>query len=291
MSESSGHRRPRPRIAAAEREPAHGRHSVSVDRGFAILERFDGKRGSESLAEIATSVQLPRSSVHRYLQTLAVLGLVDQRGTPGRRYRLTPLAGSPGAVAIAATGLPEVAHQELAALRRKSGCTARIAVRAGLDALLVDQAASLAPGQRLLALDSRPGAKLTQPGCALRQALLARLDLDALTPELRRRGRAAHKDLAEVRERGVATQDDTKVCAIAVPIFVPGRDEAIAAIDLVGAAPQVTLAVLEAQLDQLRATAERLTAAIAELPWAQWRPYKRRASSGRANSAEQAGKR
>jgi IclR family pca regulon transcriptional regulator len=279
VSESSGHRRPRQRVAAAEREPAHGRHSVSVDRGFAILERFDGKRSSESLAEIATSVQLPRSSVHRYLQTLAVLGLVEQRGTPGRRYRLTPVAASPGAVAIAATGLPQVAHHELAALRRKSGCTARLAVRTRLDALLVDQAVSLAPGQQLPALDARPGTKLGEPACALRQALLAHLDLDALPTDLRRRGRAVHKDLARVRERGVATQDDANVCAIAMPIFVPGRDEAIAAIDLVGAAPQVTPAVLAAQLDQLRATAERLAPAIAELPWAQWRPYKRRTAS------------
>lgn len=286
MSESSGHRRPRPRVVAAEREPDHGRHSTSVDRGFAILERFDGKRSSESLAEIAASVQMPRSSVHRYLQTLAVLGVVEQRGTPGRRYRLTPAAAIPGAAAIAATGLPPIAQPELAALRRTSGCTARLAARAGLDALLVDQSVSLAPGQRLLALDARPGAKLGEPACALRQALLAQLDLDALPADLRRRGRAARKDLAEVRERGVATQDDANVCAIAVPIFVPGRDEAIAAIDLVGAAPQVTPAVLEAQLDRLRATAERLTPAIAELPWAQWRPRQYRAAS-----AEQAGKR
>lgn len=273
-------------MVAAEREPGHSRHSVSVDRGFAILERFDGKRSSESLAEIATSVQLPRSSVHRYLQTLAVLGLVEQRGTPGRRYRLTPVAASPGAAAIAATGLAEVAHAELAVLCRQSGCTTRLAARAGLDALLIDQAASLAPGQRLLALDARPGTKLSDPSCALRQALLARLDLDALPADLRRRGRAAHKDLAEVRERGVAVESDSEVCAIAVPVFVPGRDEAIAAIDLVGVAPQVAPADLEAQLGRLKATAERLAPAIAELPWAQWRPYRRRTAS-----AEQAGKR
>lgn len=257
-----------------------------MDRGLAILERFDGKRGSESMADIAASVQLPRSSVHRYLQTLAALGLVDQRGTPGRRYRLTPVAAGPGVAAIAATGLRAVAHRELAALRRKSGCTARLAVRAGLDALLVDQAVSLAPGQRLLALDARPGTKLTKPGCALRQALLARLDLDSLAPDLRRRGHSAQRDLAHVRERGVAIEDDAEACAIAVPIFVPGRDEAIAALDLVGARPQVTPAALQAELDHLRATAERLTPAIAELPWARWRPYRRRAAS-----AKQAGER
>lgn len=276
MSESSGHRRPRPRVPAAKREPGDSRHSVSVDRGFAILERFDGKRSSESVAEIATSVELPRSSVHRYLQTLAVLGLVEQRGTPRRRYRLTAVAAGPGAAAIGATGLQAVARDELAALRRKSGCTARVAIRAGLDALLVTQAVSLAPGQALLALDARPGTKLAGSRCALRQALLARLDLNALAPDLRRRARAAHKELAHVRDRGVAIEEGAQACAIAVPIFVPEKEEAIAAIDLVGTPPQVTPAALEAHLGALEAAAERLAPVIAELPWAQWRPYRRR---------------
>jgi IclR family pca regulon transcriptional regulator len=289
VSDSSGQRRPPRSTSAAERDPSYNRHSVSVDRGFAILERFNGQRGSESIADIAASVDLPRSSVHRYIQTLAVLGLVEQRGTPRRRYRLTAGAGAPGIVAMACTGLGAAARDELVALRRGSACTARLAIRLGLDALLVEQAVSFAPGQGMLALQARPGTRLRDARCALRQALLADLDLDALPQELQRAGRTAHAALAEVRKRRAAIEDGAgKVgpSAVAVPITLAEDSEAIAAIDLIGNAPEVTPAMLEAHLDKLQAAAQRLAPIIAELPWTQWRPYKRRASS-----AEQAGQR
>ncbi len=248
-----------------------------MDRGFAILERFSSTRASEGIADIAGSVDLPRSSVHRYLQTLSALGLVEQRGTPRRRYRLTALAADVGAVAIAATGLRALAHEELVALRRSSACTARLAIRLGLDALLVDQAISFAPGQGMLALDARSGTRLADSNCALRQALLAQLDLSDLPSDLRRKGRTARAALEQVRERGVAVQDragDTGACALAVPIALPDSGQAIAAIDLVASLP-VTLATLQEHLGALTATAQRLAPAIAQLPWAQWRPYRR----------------
>lgn len=249
-----------------------------MDRGFAILERFSSRRASEGIADISASVDLPRSSVHRYLQTLSALGLVEQRGTPRRRYRLTALVADVGTVAIAATGLRELAHEELVALRRNSTCTARLAIRLGLDALLVDQAISFAPGQGMLALDARPGTRLAEADCALRQALLAQLDLNDLPSELRRKGRSTRAALEQVRERGVALQGSTGTkgaYALAVPIALPGSDQAIAAIDLIGSPPQVTLATLRAHLDALTAAAQRLAPAIAQLPWVQWRPYRR----------------
>jgi DNA-binding IclR family transcriptional regulator len=249
-----------------------------VDRGFAILERFSGTRASEGIADIAASVDLPRSSVHRYLQTLSALGLVEQRGTPRRRYRLTALAADAGIVAIAATGLRALAHDELLALRRASSCTARLAIRIGLDALLIDQAVSFAPGQAMLALDARPGTRLAASDCTLRKVLLAWLDPDDLPSELRRKGRSAHASLDRVRERGAATQEDTDslgASAIAVPLRLPGSDRAIAAIDLIGAAPEITFADLQAHLGDMQAAAARLAPAIADLPWARWQPYRR----------------
>lgn len=278
MSGSSGQRRPQPRLSAQERTPEHGRHSVSVDRGCAILECFRSESGSESIAEIAETVKLPRSSVHRYLQTLAALGLVEQRGTPNRRYRLTATAGAAGIVAIASTGIRASAHPELIGLRRVSGCTARLAIRLRLDALLIDQAVSFASGQGMVALDTRPGARLSAPASALRQVLLANLDLEALPEELRDRGRLDHAELQRVRSDGFATQagGDAGTPAIAVPVRIDGQNEAIAAVDLIGQEPEVSLALLRRHLHDLQATAHRLAQPIADLQWAQWRPYRRR---------------
>jgi DNA-binding IclR family transcriptional regulator len=224
-------------------------------------------------------VKLPRSSVHRYLQTLAALGLVEQRGAPRRRYRLTATAGAAGIVAIASTGLRASAHPELVGLRRLSGCTARIAIRLRLDALLIDQAVSFAPGQGLAALNIRPGARICAPASALRQVLLANLNLEALPPELSDRARGAHAELQQVRLDGCATQAGSGAAgtsALAVPVHIDGQDEAIAAIDLIGQEPEVSLALLQRHLKDLQAAAARLAQPIADLRWAQWRPYRRR---------------
>lgn len=279
MADTAGRAR-RPRSATAGKlQPTDTRHSVSVDRGFAILERFSGERESESIAEIATAVGLPRSSVHRYLQTLSVLGLVEQRGMPRRRYRLTATAGNPGIAALRATGLQSVAHTELVSLRRTSGCTARLAVRVGLHALLVDQAPSFEPGQGHLALQIRPGARV--PGgehSALRQALQI-----PLTSELQPIGlphdAGAQQSRNGMVERGIAVEEGllaAGVCALAVPVCHPHTSEPIAAIDLLGQAPQITLRRLEANAEELQAVARRIAPAIADLPWSRWQPYRRR---------------
>jgi DNA-binding IclR family transcriptional regulator len=240
-----------------------------VDRGFAILERFSGERGSESIADISAAVRLPRSSVHRYLQTLAALGLVEQRGTPRRRYRLTASAATPGISAITATGVPGAARDELTALRRSTSCTARLAVRIELDALLVGQAPSLAEGQSMLARDLRPGARLSGEHSAIGRALLAHLRVDRLPPSLRQQGQRAYESLDGVREQGYATEHGEHAFAVAVPVQLE-TGETIAALDLVGCPPNVTLQSLAAHLDELRDTAARLAGEIGELPWTRW---------------------
>ncbi len=269
MSDSSGRSQRRESHARGKGELSYSRHSVSVDRGFAILERFSGERGSESIADISAAVRLPRSSVHRYLQTLAALGLVEQRGTPRRRYRLAASAAAPGISAIAATGVPGVAHDELTALRRSTSYTARLAVRIELDALLVGQAPSLAEGQSMFARDLRPGARLSGERSALGKVLLAHLRVDQLPPSLRQQGQHAHATLDGVREQGHATEHGEHAFAIAVPVQLE-TGETIAALDLVGCPPNVTLQLLAAHLDKLHDTAARLAREIGDLPWRGW---------------------
>jgi DNA-binding IclR family transcriptional regulator len=270
MSDSSGRsRRGESHRRRPAGEPSYSRHSVSVDRGFAILERFSGERGSESIADISAAVQLPRSSVHRYLQTLAALGLVEQRGTPRRRYRLTAGASAPGIVAIASTGLQSVARNELVALRRGTSCTARVAVRVELDALLIAHARSFAEGQAMLTCDVRPGARLQGEHNALGQVLLANLRVDQLPPNLRQQGQYAYAALAKVREQGYATQRDDRVCALAVPVLLE-TGETVAALDLIGCPPNVTPQLLHEHLAKMHDAAGRLAREIAELPWSTW---------------------
>lgn len=225
-----------------------------------MLSAFRPGRPSESAAEIADALAIDRTTVHRYLATLRALGYVDQRHT-SPRYRLQPAASQAGQVAIASTGLQGLAAARLTELRRATSCTVRLAVRIDLDALVVDLARSHAAGQGLLGVDTRPGARLPGWCTALGRALVAEVDVACLPPDLRTVAIRRSGRLDRVKHLGYAIEDEEhepSVCAIAAPIRA-ASGATVAAIDVVGAAPQVTLAILlESHLPRLRRAARQV---------------------------------
>lgn len=231
-----------------------------------MLRTFGAGRISEGVGELAAALAINRTTTHRYLATLRALGYVDQRHT-SPRYRLQPAAAEPGRVAIAATGLQGLARSELVRLSRATSCTVRLAVRIDLDALVVDQARSHAPGQGLLGVSTRPGARLPGYCTALGKALIADLDVSGLPADLQVAAarRKAHLDRA--RHLGYAIEDEEhepSVFAIAAP--VRGRSgRTLAAIDVIGAAPQVTLAtLLSKHVHRLQRTARQIGKIVEE---------------------------
>lgn len=70
------------------RRPLPG-YSSSLETGLEILGLLVESRGPASVAGIAERLELPRSTVHRYLSTLVRCGYATQEGVAGHRYRLT----------------------------------------------------------------------------------------------------------------------------------------------------------------------------------------------------------
>jgi len=253
---------------ASATAPLDARHGATLERGLAVLASFSGQRASESVADIADRLGLNRTTAHRYITTLQALGYLDQRLT-SPRYRLRPLAAEMGRAAIATIGLRQAAGQALTNLRRESSCTARLAVRLDLDALIIGQSPSRARGQGLLGLDTRPGARLPGYCTALGRALIADLDLGSLSAELQAPALRRKSELDRARHLGYAIEDEEHeagVFAIAVPVRARGG-ETVAAVDILGAAPEVSLATLvNEHLPLLRRAALQIGESIEELP-------------------------
>jgi len=70
----------------------------AVERSLAILTAFSPERSERSLEEISRSIELPKSTTHRLLQTLSTSGFVEPGRKPGA-YRLGLQAVAIGRIA------------------------------------------------------------------------------------------------------------------------------------------------------------------------------------------------
>lgn len=109
----------------------------ALHKHLRVLETFDAWRPFLTLAEIATSAGLPRSTAHRLVAELEREGLVER--LPDRTYRLGVrlwefASRTPGAV-----GLREIAHPWLAAVHARVREHIQLAVRRGTDVLYIDR--------------------------------------------------------------------------------------------------------------------------------------------------------
>jgi len=182
--------------------------SQVVKRAAAILRALEEHPQGRSVAETAGAVGLPRSSVHRLLKALEdehlVAGVSEEGG-----FRLGPalmhLASS------ANSWLVETVHPFLEELSRSLDETVDLAVQSGATVYFIDQVAA---AHRLQAV-SHTGLAFPAHCSANGKALLAELPddrvaalvdgtLSALTPNTITDMTALLKELAEVRESGVA---------------------------------------------------------------------------------------
>src|SRR5215210_8505461 len=73
--------------------------SQSLERGLSVLDAFAGMSATLGIAEIAREVGLNKSTTHRYVNTLTVLGYLHQ-DPESRKYRLGARAVEIGFAAL-----------------------------------------------------------------------------------------------------------------------------------------------------------------------------------------------
>jgi DNA-binding IclR family transcriptional regulator len=116
----------------SRREPYHGTQAVS--RAVSVLKVFESTNGGLTAAQIASKLELNRSTVHRLLSVLEAEGLIARdytyHGEPrNSAYRLGPTLVSLGGLALRQINLRAIALPHLRALAQKSGETVDLGAR------------------------------------------------------------------------------------------------------------------------------------------------------------------
>ncbi|HUZ98680.1 MAG TPA: IclR family transcriptional regulator [Gaiellaceae bacterium] len=159
--------------------------SQSLKRGLAILSAFRSGRPLLGVSELGRDVGLSRSTTHRYVATLAVLGYLQQDPAT-KKYRLGPRVIDLGFSAINSMELREIAAPHLRELSDETGYTVNMAILDDLDIVYVDRVRSAQPGQREIDLNLHVGARLPAYCTSLGKVLLAQLPAEERDERLRR---------------------------------------------------------------------------------------------------------
>lgn len=251
------------------------RYSQSVEWGLAVLECFTPKCPVLGIAEIADRLGMSRSTVHRYVITLAALGFLDQGAR--RKYRLSVSVTRLGMSALNSTDLCEHARPYLEALCWRTSYTVSLAVLDGPELLCVDCARSFRRRQYMVGLNLRPGSRLPVYCTSMGKVLLANL------PESERREviggmtlaprgpnsitskKALHAELEHVLVEGMAVNDEelrVGVISIAAPVRDESRD-VVAAVDVVAHSSMISVEEMASQLQAyLLATVDEISARL-----------------------------
>jgi IclR family transcriptional regulator, pca regulon regulatory protein len=254
---------------------AEPRYSQSLERGLAILSCFTPKRPVLGIADIADELGMSRSTTHRYVTTLLLLGYLEQGAS--RKYRLGLRVTDLGISALNSMGLREHAQPYLEELRRRTSYTVSLAVLDGPEIIYVDRARSFRRGQGQDALDVRTGSRLPAYCTAMGKLLLADLpepdqhELLASTkltkqgPNTIKSKKALREELDEVREANFAV-DDEELAKDLYSIAAPVRNEArrvAAAVDISVPSSIISLGELvDALGPHLVSTADRISARL-----------------------------
>lgn len=169
--------KPAPRVPAQAAKkkpsPAAPRETVSaLDRGLALLHCFDAGQRALGASELARLTGIPRPSVIRLAATLVAHRLL--RVEPGgERYQLGAGVVSLAQQFLAGLDLRGSARAPMQALAERTGGSVYLALRDGLEMVLVEACRSPAT---MLAARLDVGSRVPLPNSALGRAYLGALD-------------------------------------------------------------------------------------------------------------------
>ncbi|MFC5639062.1 IclR family transcriptional regulator [Streptomyces bullii] len=242
-------------------------HSVqSVDRAVSILQVL-AKQGPSGVTEIATALDIHKSTVFRLLATLESRGLVEQDTERGR-YRIGYTMIELAAGASKVSDLSVLGHPICQELAAAVGDTVNIAIRDGNDVIGIDQAI----GTSIMSIDwvgKRTPIHATSAGklfiAHMTPAEVAEIFAkppEQYTPHTIVDPVRLKAELETIRERGYSTSSEEQeigLAAIAAPIHSLSG-EIIAAVTLSGP----TFRINETTIPHL---AEQVMAAGAKISW------------------------
>jgi len=241
----------------------------AVEAALSILETL-GTVHEMGVTELGKKLGLGKSSVHRLLATLTRRGYVE-KSPQNDRYRLTYRLFAVGSRAAGRLDFREIAHPVMERLRSETGETVNLGVLDDFRTVSVHLIESPHP----LSVHMRIGG-LPAHATATGKILLAALDpaelarrlrgrrLEHITPRTIRNRPALLAELARVRERGFAVDDEE--CSLGLRcVGAPIRDHrgvVVAALSVVAPCHRLPPAALPSSSALVRGAARDISARL-----------------------------
>jgi DNA-binding IclR family transcriptional regulator len=219
----------------------------TLERGLAILQHFRSSPEA-TIAEVAEALGLSRSTTYRIAERLRELGFLESSATTGR-WRLGRETVQLGVAALQSTDIMRVAPDLLQALLEEAREAVNLAVF-DTDAMVLLYREQ---GPQSVTISSRLGSRRPMHASSLgkaylaamqdaeRHVLLQQLSFQRYTPQTIVEPAAIEREIAEIRDRGYATDirefEQTLACCAAA-VF-DHRAVPVAAISVSGPAERV----------------------------------------------------
>ena len=146
-----------------------------LERGLKLLRLFRRTRPSITPPEIAHELKIPRSTVHRLLQTLEEMEFL-RRSDGGGAYTLGPAVLSIGFEYLSSLDIVQLSNPILSQLRDKTQCSAHLAVLQGTEIVYLSRHAS----PHAVSSNVSVGTRLPAHASVMGRVLLADLGSPAL---------------------------------------------------------------------------------------------------------------
>ncbi|WP_232540124.1 IclR family transcriptional regulator domain-containing protein [Azohydromonas aeria] len=242
----------------------------SFARGLEVLRSFGAGAPAQTLSETAERVGLTRAGARRILLTLQTLGYVEQEG---RQFRLTPKVMELGFAYLSAQPWWHLAQPLMEELTQQLKLSTSAAVLDGAEVVYVLRV----PMQKIMSINLGVGSRLpahcTSMGRVLlaglreeqREARVAAMTLEPLTPRTTTDAEALLRKLSQVRRQGFALVNEELELGL-MSLAVPVRDRSdrvVAAINVSSPAQRQSATELQKTcLPALQAVAERISAML-----------------------------
>ncbi len=244
------------------------RHVAAVERAVNVLDALAAADADLGTNEVARRTGIYASSVSRLLATLANAGLVSHVQETGR-YRLGLRLLQLGNAALARVDLRAVVRPHLERLVAATGETATLSVPGEREATTIDFVQSAASVQSVARLGRPSIAHATAVGKLVlaHRGQLPSEPLEAFTQRTIIDTASLGREVARTAARGWAEavgEREADLNAVAVPLC--RGTELIAVLGLQGPAARFNRRAMRAAVEQLRASADEITAALAATP-------------------------
>ncbi len=202
--------------------------STTVAKAIGILDILASNPDTGiSLTELSQSIDMPKSSTHRYLVTLQELGLADRK--IGDRFFLGTKVIELAGAFLVKSDLRNASLEVLNDLAEKSGETIHLALPSGTEVVYIEKVES----KHALVMSSHIGARVPMYCSALGKAILAFSDGELLsavlknpltqrTPNSITTPEALINELQLIKSRGFAIdneENEISIRCVGAPIF------------------------------------------------------------------------